>query len=189
MNQLQVIEYNFQRVLTTTQLAESYEADADYINRNFNNNKSRYARGKHYFLLEGEELREFKLTTGKNDGSLARVNKLYLWTEKGAWLHAKSLNTDKAWEAYEMLVDDYYRVKQLAMNTQAPSLELQIKQQRVEAMAINANGLKADEYGMVVLDKSPHSNKEVPTFRYNERGRKRLLELLRKGVETCQLSN
>ncbi|KIV55400.1 antirepressor, partial [Aneurinibacillus migulanus] len=23
----------------------------------------------------------------------------------------KSLNTDKAWEAYEMLVDDYYQVK------------------------------------------------------------------------------
>jgi len=38
---------------------------------------------------------------------------LHLWTEKGAWLHAKSLNTDKAWEAYETLVDDYYAVKQL----------------------------------------------------------------------------
>lgn len=23
-------------------------------------------------------------------------------------MHAKSLNTDKAWEAYEMLVDKYY---------------------------------------------------------------------------------
>ena len=31
-------------------------------------------------------------------------------TEKGAWLHAKSLNTDQAWEAYESLVDDYYRL-------------------------------------------------------------------------------
>ncbi len=27
-------------------------------------------------------------------------------------MHAKSLNTDKAWEAYEMLVDDYYNIKQ-----------------------------------------------------------------------------
>jgi len=36
---------------------------------------------------------------------------LYLWTEKGAWLHAKSLNTDQAWDAYEALVDDYYRIK------------------------------------------------------------------------------
>ncbi|MFE1625930.1 hypothetical protein ACFLFF_04185 [Brevibacillus reuszeri] len=24
-------------------------------------------------------------------------------------MHAKSLNTDEAWEAYEMLVDNYYR--------------------------------------------------------------------------------
>ncbi|WP_207642469.1 hypothetical protein [Desulfosporosinus sp. I2] len=31
-------------------------------------------------------------------------------TITGAWLHAKSLNTDRAWKAYETLVDDYYRV-------------------------------------------------------------------------------
>lgn len=36
------------------------------------------------------------------------VSKLYLWTEKGAFLHAKSLGTDKAWEVYEILVDSYF---------------------------------------------------------------------------------
>ena len=34
-----------------------------------------------------------------------RTSHLYLWTEKGALLHAKSLNTDKAWEVYDYLVD------------------------------------------------------------------------------------
>lgn len=126
MNNLKVIEQNGMRVLTTAQLAESYGADADYINRNFNNNKERYQSGKHFFLLEGDDLKSFKMTTGKNDGSLLRVNKLYLWTEKGAWLHAKSLNTDQAWDAYEMLVDDYYSIKQSQLDTSQLSPELQM---------------------------------------------------------------
>lgn len=36
---------------------------------------------------------------------------MYRWTKKGTWMRAKSLNTDKIWEAYDMLVDDYYQVK------------------------------------------------------------------------------
>lgn len=110
MNTPQIIERNGARVLTTNQLAEAYGSNPEYINRNFSNNRERYKSGKHFILLEGEQLKAFKMTTGKNDDSLLRVNKLYLWTEKGAWLHAKSLNTDEAWEAYEMLVDEYYRL-------------------------------------------------------------------------------
>lgn len=34
----------------------------------------------------------------------------------------------------------------------------------------NMNGLKTEEYGRYVLDKSRHSNKEVETFRYNQKG-------------------
>lgn len=109
MSQLLVVEYQGTRVLTTAQLAESYEADTKLISKNFERNESRYKEGKHYFLLSGEELRDFKASR-QNDDTLKFVSILYLWTEKGAWLHAKSLNTDRAWEAYEMLVDEYYRI-------------------------------------------------------------------------------
>lgn len=42
----------------------------------------------------------------------------------------------------------------------------------------NAYDLKTPEYGIHVLDKSPHSNKQVTSFRYNEKGRQKLKELL-----------
>ena len=42
------------------------------------------------------------------------LNKIYLWTESGALLHAKSLNTEKAWEVYEYLVDTYFRYRELS---------------------------------------------------------------------------
>jgi phage antirepressor YoqD-like protein len=112
MNKLTPIEHNGQRVLTTAQLGESYEADRQQISYNFKHNENRYTLGKHFFTLEGEEKREFINRHEIHDSS-KNASIIYLWTEKGAWLHAKSLNTDRAWEAYEALVDDYYRVKQI----------------------------------------------------------------------------
>jgi prophage antirepressor-like protein len=42
----------------------------------------------------------------------------------------------------------------------------------------NAHGLKTEEYGVFVLDKSRYSSKEITTFRYNEKGKARLKEIL-----------
>lgn len=119
---LQVIETNNQRVLTTTQIAERYETNTDAIQRNFQRNKERYTEGKHYYCLTGTELKEFKdwatsCRAVNSDGSELidkRAAVLYLWTEKGALMLAKSLNTDKAWEAYEILVDTYFSVHELS---------------------------------------------------------------------------
>lgn len=45
----------------------------------------------------------------------------------------------------------------------------------------NAYGLKTEEFGVFVLDKSRYSSKEVTSFRYNEKGKARLKEILGKG--------
>ena len=52
MNNLQIIEHEGIRVLTTHQLAEVYETNANNIKFNFNNNKERFTEGKDYFLLK-----------------------------------------------------------------------------------------------------------------------------------------
>ena len=44
----------------------------------------------------------------------------------------------------------------------------------------NAHNIKTEEYGRYVLDKSRHSAKQVVAFRYNERGKDKLLELAAK---------
>lgn len=110
MNELAVTEYMNIRVLTTQQIADAYGTNADVISRNFSNNKGRYTEGKHFICLTGDELREAK-ASGKIYGLPQNANKFYLWTEKGAFLHAKSLGTDKAWEVYENLVDFYFNKK------------------------------------------------------------------------------
>lgn len=99
------------KVLTTKQIAEAYGATKDKIIYNFNYNKDKYILGKHYIEVSGEELRRLKRTC-EIQSSFKYAKLLYLWTEKGALLHAKSLNTDKAWEVYDYLVDFYFRAKE-----------------------------------------------------------------------------
>lgn len=111
MNKLQPIEREGFRLLTTAQLADSYGTDAKRIQNNFSENRVRFVEGKHFILLAGQRLMDFK-NDSRNSGLVQKqASQLYLWTEKGAWLHAKSLNTDQAWDAYELLVDEYYRIK------------------------------------------------------------------------------
>uniref|UniRef100_UPI00402A1AD6 ORF6N domain-containing protein n=1 Tax=Lachnospira sp. TaxID=2049031 RepID=UPI00402A1AD6 len=112
MDEISIIEYKGARVLTTQQLAEAYGTDTQVITNNYNRNKDRYIEGKHYICLTGQELREFK-TKNQNDLSLKRINQIYLWTEKGTFLHAKSLNTDTAWEVYDRLVESFFMVRQI----------------------------------------------------------------------------
>lgn len=76
-----------------------------------NINKHRYVEGKHYIALERDELRAFNASHEIHD-NLKYAHIAYFWTEKGALLHAKSLNTDKAWEVYDYLVDFYFRAKE-----------------------------------------------------------------------------
>lgn len=117
MNELQITEYKNIRVLTTQQIAEAYGSDTRVISNNFNRNKDRYVEGKHYICLEDDEKREFVDHHQIDDGS-KKASKLYLWTEKGAFLHAKSLNTDMAWEVYDRLVDNYFeKPKAVPMTT------------------------------------------------------------------------
>ena len=99
------------KVLTTKQIADAYGVTKDKIIYNFNYNKDRYILGKHYIEVSGEELRRLKRTC-EIQSSFKYAKLLYLWTEKGALLHAKSLNTDKAWEVYDYLVDFYFRAKE-----------------------------------------------------------------------------
>lgn len=134
-------------MLTTQQIAEAYGTDSKVISNNFNRNRERYVEGKHFICLEGDELKVFK--TNHHFDESSKINKLYLWTQKGAFLHAKSLNTDKAWEVYDHLVDSYFEKKQpLKLSTEEKiqilaqgNVELQ---EKVEAIDKDLQEFKRD---------------------------------------------
>lgn len=122
MNELKITEYKGIRVLTTQQIAKAYETDRKVISYNFNHNKERYAEGKHYICLTDDELKAFR----EIHDLPTNLNKLYLWTEKGAFLHAKSLNTDKAWDVYDRLVDTYFEKPQAKQLSPVEMMRIQL---------------------------------------------------------------
>ena len=102
------IEWSNQPVLMTAPLAQFYETTPARLIDNFNANKERFVEGKHYFKLEGVALAQFKDIIGNSDDVPKNAARLILWTKRGAARHAKMLNTDKAWEVFEELEDNYF---------------------------------------------------------------------------------
>lgn len=116
MNELVTVNFDSQRVLTTKQLAEVYEVDPNIISKNFGNHRDKFIEGKHYYLLKGTALKEFKNYMNDIQVVGKRSPHLYLWTERGANRHCKILDTDKAWEQFDNLEDTYFRVKEYVQN-------------------------------------------------------------------------
>lgn len=167
-NELSIVEYGEQRVVTTKQIAEVYGSNPRQVSNNFNNNKDKFQEGKHYFYLKGNDLRDFK-ASHKNDDLLKSTAKgVYLWTERGALLLAKSINTDVAWEAYERLVDFYFEKKDEAtlppLDIDALNTVLSMAVDKITAYTENA--LKSIELRL----NSPQTH-TCPTLSWYERNK------------------
>ncbi|EKN4749383.1 ORF6N domain-containing protein [Yersinia enterocolitica] len=105
---LKPILHNQIPVITTELLAQLYGTEVINIQVNHTRNKGRFVEGKHYFKLEGAELKDFKNRLTESKSVAKRARALILWTERGAARHAKMLETDQAWEVFEKLEDCYF---------------------------------------------------------------------------------
>lgn len=140
------IDFRGERVLTTKQMAEVYGTEENNIKKNLSVNKERFIEGNHYYLLKGYELKEFKRVVTNSNHALENefkfVSQLTLWTEKGANRMCKILDTDKAWEQFEMLEETYFNVKWKTFKPLSPTemLEVQLqalKENKAEIQAVN----------------------------------------------------
>jgi len=112
-NKLIPMEFKSQRILTTEQLAEAYGTDINNIQSNFKNHKENFSEGKHYYFLQGEELKKFKSLLNNIQTPISKfASSLYLWTERGVNRHCKILDTDMAWQQFDNLEETYFRVKE-----------------------------------------------------------------------------
>ena len=108
------VDYNGVRVLTTEQLAAAYECEPNNIKKNFNANKEHFTEGRHYYKVEGDELNNLRVTFSDLQIS-PKTRCLYLWTRRGASRHCKMLGTEKAWEMYDNLEENYFNPPQKKM--------------------------------------------------------------------------
>ncbi|EKY8316463.1 ORF6N domain-containing protein [Salmonella enterica] len=122
---LSPILHNQIPVVTTELLASLYGTDPHSITKNHRSNVDRFVAGKHFFKLEGADLKAFKNKVTDSDLVASRAKHLILWTERGAARHAKMLETDQAWEVFEKLEDCYFSQKQPATTRQVePAVDM-----------------------------------------------------------------
>jgi len=239
-------------------IAEIHIKDIYHVNEAINKNRKRFIDRVDIIDLaigiDQTDTYEMLLKLGFTKQSLGSIKgksgNIYALSERGYFKLLKILEDDTAWEIYELLVDEYFQMKESAPQKQ--SIPNEPQRLRAEAMLLNAktrqakmmketaiefqeklsneslhlliggiteilmgksllplpviektysatdigaelgvssnrigiiansNNLKTDEYGITVLDKSRHSTKQVPAFRYNEKGRERLRELVVK---------
>ena len=151
MNELTVLEHNSIRVMTTEQLAEAYGCDVQHIKQNFNNNKERFTDGKHYFRLEGADLKNFKRQVENFDLPVSKfASAIYLWTKRGAARHSKMLGTERAWDVFDELEESYFN----PMRNMTPEEFLLYSAQRMveQARAIKAANARIDKVDERLLE-------------------------------------
>lgn len=181
-----VIEWNNERVVTTPQLAELYDTDADNIRHNFSRNTERFEEGKHFYLLKGEELQQFKDHMTDCHVVNQRSSHVYLWTQRGASRHCKMLGTDKSWDVFDCLEEAYFN-PQFNTSDLSPELRLLINMERqqkaqekrlaeVEAnvqatrdiIALNPNSWRDDALRMIVKIAQKMGGNEYISTVHNE---------------------
>ena len=141
MSDLIPVEYRAERVLTTEQLAQAYECEPNNIKKNFNSNKEHFEEGRHYYKVEGDALNDLRVTFSDLQIS-PKTRCLYLWTRRGASRHSKMLGTDRAWEMFDALEENYFNprpkaltpAEQMAQGLLAAQKLLAEKDKRIEEM-------------------------------------------------------
>lgn len=161
--QVSVISYQSKPVVTTEMLAHFYGTDADNIKQNFSRNSDRFVEGKHYFKLEGTELKAFKNMVTDSHYVSKRTARLMLWTERGAARHAKMLDTEQAWDVFTMLEDRYFANAAVMPITNTLPAKNKSNNVATLVLSILANGDLLSKDEILKLGGSRYNNWEVTT--------------------------
>lgn len=133
------LTYRHFPVVPTQLLAQLYGCEKANIKMNFSRNQNRFVEGKHFYRIEGDELKKLKneVTDCYPVKIGVKVNSLILWTERGAARHAKMLETDAAWDVFEKLEDAYFN-RQTAQNVNSAEDDCSLLSQYAELDVITS---------------------------------------------------
>ncbi|WP_089637547.1 phage antirepressor KilAC domain-containing protein [Escherichia coli] len=112
LDEIPVLEWQGVRVVTTETLARGYGTDEANIRKNLSRNSDRFEEGKHYYLLTGSKLKEFKRLVTISHLVSKYTSQVILWAERGAARMSKIVDTNEAWAFFEKLEDSYFRQKE-----------------------------------------------------------------------------
>lgn len=115
--EVQVIEYQGQRVVTLAQADVVHGRPEGTAGRNFRKHKHRLIEGEDYFVVGSDEIRR---NSPEAIPDALRRNDVILLAESGYLMLVKSFTDDLAWQVQRQLVNGYFRAKEAALKPVIP---------------------------------------------------------------------
>lgn len=119
-HELQVKEYKGQRIVTFKDIDECHERPEGTARKRFNENKHRFVEGVDYFILTSKDTLMSEKRTLENDSqkyekcTFEIPNRgMVAIAESGYMMLVKSFTDDLAWEVQRMLVNTYFKAKEM----------------------------------------------------------------------------
>ena len=109
--ELQVKEWNNERVITAWDIAKLHEREVREVTQNFNYVKEKLILNEDYFLVPRNKISESKILI--QDFIPNNVKEIPIFTESGYLMLVKSFKDDLSWKIQRVLVNNYFKMKQL----------------------------------------------------------------------------
>ena len=120
--EIPIVEGGFgdgRKCVTDKTVSEIHEVPAREIRRLIKDNINRFRNGIDYIDLKGVGVAHtLDLTTlGYAKQSITQAKNIYLLSERGYSKVIKIMDTDKAWEVHDHLIDEYFSMREVIQNT------------------------------------------------------------------------
>lgn len=116
-SELEIKEYNGQRVVSFKDIDKMHDRVKGTANRNFKANKDKFIVNEDYFIVKPKDIQkdEIRLSEINNRGTI-------FITETGYLMLVKSFTDDLSWTVQRELVKTYFKVKQLQKDPEVSHL-------------------------------------------------------------------
>ena len=126
--EIEIKEYNGERVITAYDIAELHGRDVKVINQQFNNNRNKFVENEDYFVANRNLIHKLKSLTLVNN--LQNLKEIILFTDTGYLLLTKTFNDELSWKIQRELVKAYFKLKELKDKVESGELEIRTTQSK-----------------------------------------------------------
>lgn len=141
--EIEIKEYNGERVITAWDIARLHGRDVREITQNFNYVKEKMILNEDYFIISKENISESKILI--QDFIPNNVKEIILFTESGYLLLTKTFTDEKSWNIQRQLVKSYFKLKELKEKVKAGEIEIKKVNSEIQSNNNQLEQLKSIE--------------------------------------------
>ena len=120
--EIELKEYNGERVVTAWDIAELHEKEISKVNENFKYNIDKFIENEDYYVLQRNKFSESEIPIQNFIPN--NVKEIILFTESGYLLLTKTFTDERSWNIQRQLVKSYFKLKELKEKVESGEIEI-----------------------------------------------------------------